>query len=77
METSLTVSVKPAVILKKELAQKTEALNGALKRENQLRVCVYVPCICKSYCFHKGHLNGLSITEVGVGGAELEFIWLI
>lgn len=29
---------KTVVILKKELAQKTEALNKALKRENELKV---------------------------------------
>lgn len=33
-----TVSKKSAVVLKKELTQKTEALNAALKRENQLKV---------------------------------------
>ncbi|MCJ8741063.1 hypothetical protein PDJAM_G00066390 [Pangasius djambal] len=38
MENSLTVNKKPAVILKKELAQKTDALNSALKRENQLKM---------------------------------------
>ncbi|KAK3524591.1 hypothetical protein QTP70_029906 [Hemibagrus guttatus] len=38
IETSLTVNKKPAVILKKELAQKTDALNNALKRENQLKM---------------------------------------
>ncbi|XP_053334053.1 CDK5 regulatory subunit-associated protein 2 isoform X6 [Clarias gariepinus] len=38
LETSLTVSKKPAVILKKELAQKTDALNSALKRENKLKM---------------------------------------
>ncbi|XP_047661354.1 CDK5 regulatory subunit-associated protein 2 isoform X2 [Tachysurus fulvidraco] len=38
MEKSLTVNKKPAVILKKELAQKTDALNSALKRENQLKM---------------------------------------
>ncbi|XP_073727649.1 CDK5 regulatory subunit-associated protein 2 isoform X3 [Misgurnus anguillicaudatus] len=32
------VSKKSAVVLKKELAQKTEALNAALKRENQLKI---------------------------------------
>lgn len=32
-------SKKAVVILKKELAQKTEALNKALKRENELKVC--------------------------------------
>lgn len=30
---------KTVIILKKELAQKTEALNKALKRENELKVC--------------------------------------
>lgn len=44
MEKSLTVNKKPAVILKEELAQKTDALNNALKRENKLKVCVHV-CI--------------------------------
>ncbi|KAF4076987.1 hypothetical protein AMELA_G00202890 [Ameiurus melas] len=39
METSLTVK-KPAVILKKELAQKTDDLNSALKRENQLKMSI-------------------------------------
>ncbi|XP_060791643.1 CDK5 regulatory subunit-associated protein 2 isoform X2 [Neoarius graeffei] len=38
MEKSLTVNKKPAVILKEELAQKTDALNNALKRENQLKI---------------------------------------
>ncbi|XP_072517489.1 CDK5 regulatory subunit-associated protein 2 isoform X2 [Salminus brasiliensis] len=38
MEKSLTGSKKSAVILKKELAQKTDALNSALKRENQLKM---------------------------------------
>ncbi|XP_067233045.1 myomegalin-like isoform X4 [Chanodichthys erythropterus] len=33
-----TVSKKSVVVLKKELAQKTEALNAALKRENQLKI---------------------------------------
>ncbi|XP_051961433.1 myomegalin-like isoform X2 [Xyrauchen texanus] len=32
------VNTKSAVVLKKELAQKTEALNAALKRENQLKI---------------------------------------
>lgn len=32
-------SKKTIVILKKELVQKTEALNIALKRENELKVC--------------------------------------
>ncbi|XP_053096021.1 CDK5 regulatory subunit-associated protein 2 isoform X4 [Pangasianodon hypophthalmus] len=40
MEKSLTVNKKPAVILKKELAQKTDALNSALKRENQLKMAL-------------------------------------
>ncbi|XP_053505270.1 CDK5 regulatory subunit-associated protein 2 isoform X8 [Ictalurus furcatus] len=40
METSPTVHKKPAVILKKELAQKTDALNSALKRENQLKMSI-------------------------------------
>lgn len=31
-------SKKTVVILKKELAQKTEALNKGLKRENELKV---------------------------------------
>ncbi|KAF5893823.1 myomegalin-like isoform X6, partial [Clarias magur] len=38
LETFLTVSKKPAIILKKELAQKTDALNSALKRENKLKM---------------------------------------
>lgn len=38
IEKSLTGSKKSAVILKKELAQKTDALNNALKRENQLKM---------------------------------------
>ncbi|XP_059381815.1 myomegalin-like isoform X3 [Carassius carassius] len=33
-----TVSKKSALILKKELIEKTEALNAALKRENQLKI---------------------------------------
>ncbi|XP_051534202.1 CDK5 regulatory subunit-associated protein 2-like isoform X2 [Myxocyprinus asiaticus] len=33
-----TVNKKSAVVLKKELTQKTEALNAALKRENQLKI---------------------------------------
>lgn len=33
-----TVSKKSVLILKKELIEKTEALNAALKRENQLKV---------------------------------------
>ncbi|XP_051734866.1 CDK5 regulatory subunit-associated protein 2 isoform X6 [Ctenopharyngodon idella] len=33
-----TVSKKSVVVLKKELTQKTEALNAALKRENQLKI---------------------------------------
>uniref|UniRef100_A0A8C0XWQ8 CDK5 regulatory subunit associated protein 2 n=1 Tax=Cyprinus carpio carpio TaxID=630221 RepID=A0A8C0XWQ8_CYPCA len=33
-----TVNRKSAVVLKKELIQKTEALNAALKRENQLKI---------------------------------------
>lgn len=48
MEKSLTVNKKPAVILKKELAQKTDALNSALKRENQLKVCECVS-VCDNY----------------------------
>lgn len=43
METSLSANKRPAVILKKELVQKTDALNSALKRENQLKVCA---CVC-------------------------------
>ncbi|XP_061703679.1 CDK5 regulatory subunit-associated protein 2 isoform X1 [Syngnathoides biaculeatus] len=35
---SIPVSKKTVVVLKKELAQKTEALNKALKRENQLKM---------------------------------------
>ncbi|XP_036444694.1 myomegalin-like isoform X2 [Colossoma macropomum] len=38
LEKSLPASKKSAVILKKELAQKTDALNSALKRENQLKM---------------------------------------
>ncbi|XP_066501258.1 myomegalin-like [Hoplias malabaricus] len=38
MEKPVTGSKKSAVILKKELAQKTDALNSALKRENQLKM---------------------------------------
>uniref|UniRef100_W5L596 CDK5 regulatory subunit associated protein 2 n=1 Tax=Astyanax mexicanus TaxID=7994 RepID=W5L596_ASTMX len=38
LEKTLTGSKKSAVILKKELAQKTDALNSALKRENQLKM---------------------------------------
>uniref|UniRef100_A0A3B4DP35 CDK5 regulatory subunit associated protein 2 n=1 Tax=Pygocentrus nattereri TaxID=42514 RepID=A0A3B4DP35_PYGNA len=38
LEKSLPGSKKSAVILKKELAQKTDALNSALKRENQLKM---------------------------------------
>lgn len=34
-------SKKTVVVLKKELAQKTEALNKALKRENELKVSLY------------------------------------
>lgn len=49
MEKSFTVSKTPAVILKKELAQKTDALNSALKRENQLKVCVRA-CVCTRVC---------------------------
>uniref|UniRef100_A0A671QCJ6 CDK5 regulatory subunit-associated protein 2-like n=1 Tax=Sinocyclocheilus anshuiensis TaxID=1608454 RepID=A0A671QCJ6_9TELE len=33
-----TISKKSVVVLKKELTQKTEALNAALKRENQLKI---------------------------------------
>lgn len=33
-----SLSKKAFVVLKKELAQKTEALNNALKRENELKV---------------------------------------
>ncbi|KAM3600500.1 uncharacterized protein V6R79_024305 [Siganus canaliculatus] len=33
-------SKKTVVVLKKELAQKTEALNKALKRENELKICL-------------------------------------
>lgn len=47
MDTSLSVNKRPAVILKKELGQKTDALNSALKRENQLKVCV-----CVLYAMH-------------------------
>lgn len=35
---SIPLSTKAVVLLKKELAQKTEALNKALKRENELKV---------------------------------------
>lgn len=35
---NISLSKKTVVILKKELAQKTEALNKALKRENELKV---------------------------------------
>ncbi|XP_041825262.1 CDK5 regulatory subunit-associated protein 2 isoform X3 [Melanotaenia boesemani] len=35
---NIPVSKKPVVVLKKELAQKTEALNKALKRENELKI---------------------------------------
>ncbi|KAM4635269.1 CDK5 regulatory subunit-associated protein 2 isoform 3-T3 [Polymixia lowei] len=35
---NVTLTKKPAVVLKKELAQKTEALNKALKRENELKI---------------------------------------
>lgn len=35
---NIPLSKKSVVILKKELAQKTEALNKALKRENELKV---------------------------------------
>lgn len=35
---NIPLSKKTVVILKKELAQKTEALNKALKRENELKV---------------------------------------
>lgn len=35
---SIPLSKKAVVLLKKELAQKTEALNKALKRENELKV---------------------------------------
>ncbi|KAI4905002.1 hypothetical protein NFI96_016457 [Prochilodus magdalenae] len=38
MEKSLTGSKKSGVLLKKELDQKTDALNSALKRENQLKM---------------------------------------
>lgn len=44
-----TVSKKSVVVLKKELTQKTEALNAALKRENQLKVsylCLMNVWIC-------------------------------
>lgn len=44
-----TVSKKSMVVLKKELTQKTEALNAALKRENQLKVsylCLMNAWIC-------------------------------
>lgn len=36
---NIPLSKKTVVVLKKELAQKTEALNKALKRENELKVC--------------------------------------
>ncbi|KAG1926239.1 CDK5 regulatory subunit-associated protein 2 isoform X5 [Pimephales promelas] len=35
-----TVSKKSVVVLKKELTEKTEALNAALKRENQLKISI-------------------------------------
>lgn len=35
---NIPLSRKTVVVLKKELAQKTEALNKALKRENELKV---------------------------------------
>ncbi len=35
---NIPLSKKTVVVLKKELAQKTEALNKALKRENELKV---------------------------------------
>lgn len=35
---NIPLAKKSVVILKKELAQKTEALNKALKRENELKV---------------------------------------
>lgn len=35
---NIPLSKKAVVLLKKELAQKTEALNKALKRENELKV---------------------------------------
>jgi hypothetical protein len=35
---NITVTRRTMVILKKELAQQTEALNKALKRENGLKV---------------------------------------
>lgn len=37
-----TVSKKSLVVLKKELTEKTEALNAALKRENQLKVFFFL-----------------------------------
>lgn len=48
-----TVSKKSVVVLKKELAQKTEALNAALKRENQLKVsylCLISVDLCVPMC---------------------------
>lgn len=33
------IPIQTVVVLKSELAQKTEALNKALKRENELKVC--------------------------------------
>lgn len=45
-------SKKSVVVLKKELAQKTEALNAALKRENQLKVhiCIFNEFSVFGYC---------------------------
>lgn len=53
---NIPLSKKTVVVLKKELAQKTEALNKALKRENELKVsCKHhvhnqVTCLQVSFC---------------------------
>lgn len=50
---NISLPKKAVVVLKKELAQKTEALNTALKRENELKVSRLQPihqqdseCLC-------------------------------
>lgn len=74
---------KTIVVLKKELAQKTEALNKALKRENELKVgpsevfhFVFTPLQClvsKSSCSTSLNLDFFgwaAVTSVRAGGSQ-------
>lgn len=44
---SIHLSKNVVIILKKELAEKTEALNKALKRENDLKVSLFLSIFTK------------------------------